>query len=248
MTIGEGTKMHVWEVLTRSDGNTAYGDVPISEVVDSVTGTPRVGLEIGCNCGATGAELKRRFPDLHYIGVETCAAAADIAKERLDQVITEDFLAWNGSLELPEDRPVDLVVATDVLEHLYNPWGTLKKIRSILSSDARLYATIPNVRNLWLLGELAKGNWNYERVGLLDITHIRFFTLATAIQMFESTGYEVLSVMAIKDARLPDLTPPPDQLVNVQTGELTLHALDQNAVMELTTLKFLIVATPLAAE
>lgn len=236
--------MHVWEVLTQPNENAQYWDTPILEVVESVTGTPSVGLEIGCNRGATGAELKRRFAGLHYIGVETCISAAAIAAERLDQVITEDFLTWTGSLQIPDARQVDLVVACDVLEHLYNPWATLKKIRGLVAPDAKVYATIPNVRNLWLLGELARGNWNYDRVGLLDITHIRFFTLKTAMEMFETTGYEIVSVTAMKDPRLPDLLPPLDQLADIRIENLTLHGLDHDAALELGAIRFLIVATP----
>lgn len=236
--------MHVWDVLSAHDDNSPYGDVPIGEVIGSIIGTPTVGLELGCNRGATGAELKRRYPGLYYAGVEINPDAAKVAAERLDEVVTEDFLAWRGKFAVPGGKPFDLVVATDVLEHLYNPWATLRKIRPLLAPDAKVYATIPNVRNAWLMGELARGDWNYERIGLLDITHIRFFTFKSAVALFQETGYKIHSAIAIRDPRLPEIAAPTDQPIDLRMDGLTLHNVDAQAFAELTAIKFLFIAEP----
>jgi Flp pilus assembly protein TadD len=230
-----------WRYLGAKDDDGAYTDVPIYEVIDEITEAPRTALELGCNRGATGAELKSRFPNLHYTGVEVCIEAARVAATRLDRVITEDFLGWNDTIA-PES--IDLVIATDVLEHLYDPWRTLEKIRPLLTGVARIYATIPNVRNLDLIDKLAAGDWTYSRTGLLDITHIRFFTLRTMLAMFEETGYEVVSVKAFADPTITGCALPEGMRGSISSRNVTIHNVDFDSALELSALKFLLIARP----
>jgi hypothetical protein len=78
-----------------------------------------------------------------------------------------------------------------VLEHLYDPWRALTRIRGWLATGTRVLASVPNIRNLVSLHELAAGAWEYGPHGVLDVTHVRFFTRATLRRLFEETGYAV---------------------------------------------------------
>jgi O-antigen biosynthesis protein len=125
----------------------------------------------------------------------------------------------------------------DVLEHLYDPWNLLLRVRPYLAPDAQIVASIPNARNLLLLDELAGGGFGYVEAGLLDVTHIRFFTKRSILAMFAETGYEIHQIYACEDARIPPFGDVPLP-VNLSTPALTLHNLDAAALVELRTIQF----------
>jgi predicted SAM-dependent methyltransferase len=84
-----------------------------------------------------------------------------------------------------------------VLEHLYDPWSTLKSHAKLLKPTGVINASIPNVQHWSLLDHVMRGQWNYTDHGLLDDTHIRFFTLATMGRMFANAGLKVDSVFGV---------------------------------------------------
>lgn len=92
----------------------------------------------------------------------------------------------------------DYIILGDVLEHLVNPWQVLESIRPYLKLDGHILACIPNVMHFSVLRNLLHGNWAYEASGLLDKTHIRFFTLNEIIKMFTDTGYKISSYQPIR--------------------------------------------------
>jgi len=135
-------------------------------------------LEIGCAGGATGKSLKEQLPVQSYVGVDISPEAAVIAKNYLDRVIVAnieetDLVAEHGI----SPGEFDLVLALDVLEHLYNPWDILAELTSFLKPGGYIVASIPNIQNITIVRDLIKGNWQYQDAGILDATHLRFFTL-----------------------------------------------------------------------
>lgn len=227
-----------WELLSRAAPEGAYPDSERPEMLGLVQGSPSRALELGCHRGAMGAALKRRHPGLNYTGIEINAEAAAVARTRIDEVIEQDFLTLDREHHPAFAQPFDLIVLADVLEHLYDPWRTLLELGAHLAPGGRVLASVPNARNYWLISELIKGNWTYSPASLLDITHIRFFTLRECQRMFAETGYRVDAVVATRDPRV-NLEGSFKAPVTVMTQWFALHDVDQQTATELSALQFL---------
>jgi len=147
-------------------------------------------VEVGCSSGAMGQAFLRQHPDAEYIGIELVEEYAARARERLSEVVV-------ANVEHLEDRtfevlrPTDCWIFGDVLEHLYDPWRTLKRVRESLGERGCVVACIPNAQHWSLQAQLNAGNLRYADTGLLDRTHIRFFTRKTIIELFDQCGYEI---------------------------------------------------------
>ncbi len=182
----------VWKTCLDIEGQEGghYHDYVNTNLLDLVDGTPRRALDLGCSTGAFGQALKQRHAGLAVTGIEPGRAASVIAAGRLDRVINarlEDVHFDDGL-----GGPFDLAIAADVLEHLQNPWDALVRLRAILAPGAQVLASVPNVRNLAvILDLLGNGTWDYQERGILDITHLRFFTFSDIQRMLEQTGYRI---------------------------------------------------------
>jgi O-antigen biosynthesis protein len=119
----------------------------------------------------------------------------------------------------------------------------LVKLRTCLTPDAHLYVSVPNVRNWWLINELIQGRWNYQTAGLLDVTHIRFFTLAECRRMFAETGYRIEQALMTRDPRVA-LTGNFLEPVTLMTPDFALYNVDAAMAQELSALQFLFVLRP----
>src|ERR1700758_829275 len=146
-----------------------YHDNPRVEIASFISEPPALVLDVGCGGGATGRVLKQKVPGIPVVGVESNAPAATQARQSLDDVIGEPIETAPVRERLRHER-VALVLLLDVLEHLYDPWRSLLKVRSWLAPGTRVLASVPNVRNLVTLDDLAAGRWEYDRNGVLDIT------------------------------------------------------------------------------
>jgi len=151
-------------------------------------------LEIGCGTGNTLKHIKIEKRCEWTGGVELFSAAAQEARSKIDVV-------YEGNIELME-LPVpldslDVILCLDVLEHLVDPWNLIMRLHHLLKQGGVLIASIPNVRYYQIsLSLLCLGQWNYTSEGCLDKTHLRFFTLATALQLIESSGLKIDKVQA----------------------------------------------------
>jgi hypothetical protein len=94
----------------------------------------------------------------------------------------------------------DVVVCGDVLEHLRDPLGLLRKARNWLRQDGRLIASVPNVRHHSVIRSLLDGNWTYEPAGLLDRDHLRFFTRREVEKLFYRAGFSISQVRVVPGA------------------------------------------------
>lgn len=146
-------------------------------------------LEIGCGEGNTLVELKKQGKAKFIAGVDII----DLNQaNRLDKFILADIESDN--INLPEEY-FDVIICADVLEHLKDPWSVLKKISKFLKPDGILLASIPNIREIKTLINIAiKGDFRYADKGILDKTHLRFFCKKNIIQLFKSSGYKIETI------------------------------------------------------
>ena len=151
-------------------------------------------IEIGCGSGNTLQWLKRERGCKWACGVELSRDAASKAKDKLDLLIEGNI----EHIELPfEKESFDLLLCLDVLEHLIDPWGVFKKLSVYIKRNGVVIVSIPNVRSMNVLAPLIiKGQWGYKDKGLLDSTHLRFFTRSTAITLVEHSGFKVDKVLS----------------------------------------------------
>ena len=244
---GEGEK-HVWQRYLGQENvsyQPNYHDNPRIDVVDRLGVVPKCVLEIGCGGGSTGKLIKERFPGATVIGIESNLQAADLARTRMDRVYGTTFEELNADApDFPKGR-IDVALLLDVLEHMYDPWRALVKLRTLLATGARVLASIPNVRNLILMDQLAQGRWRYEASGLLDITHIRFFTLKDMSRLFEETGFRILNSFRLAEGSLAKIPVPPEgETIDLHTDKMVLKRLSRQDVLELTATQFILLCEP----
>jgi 2-polyprenyl-3-methyl-5-hydroxy-6-metoxy-1,4-benzoquinol methylase len=173
-----------------------YFDTLRDEIEPLVPASPAVVMDIGCGKGVTSHWLKQIRPNITTVGVEIDRSVAAIAASVVDTVLVIDIDKGMEALASYEGR-VDLLLLLDVLEHLHDPWARLMEFKSLLAPSGVVIASIPNVRNLKVLGPLlVKGEWRYQSSGILDRTHLRFFTRRTVIELFAGAGYEIQAIAA----------------------------------------------------
>lgn len=149
-------------------------------------------LEVGCAGGATGRELKDRgIPEI--VGIEVIEEIARSARPHYQALYVGDVEV----LDLPfEERHFDCILYGDVLEHLKDPWELLKKQSRLLKNDGTIIISIPNIRHYRIIKKLVfKGQWEYTDDGIMDRTHLRFFTLGSVRSMIENAGFEIRAIV-----------------------------------------------------
>lgn len=154
-------------------------------------------LEIGCGSGDTGRAALAQGLCASYTGVELFPAAAASARQHLSEVVEGDIervaLPWKPAR-------FDAVLMSEVLEHLLDPWAAVKRIAPFLKPGALVMASSPNVSQFRMLKNLLADRWDLTDSGLMDRTHLRWFTAASYSRMFEDAGIRV--------DQLESLSPP----------------------------------------
>lgn len=169
-------------------------------MLDFIPQTVSRVLEIGCGVGNFASLLKERNK-VEVWGVELNKDAAKEAERKLDKVIVANF--ENDVIDIPKNF-FDCIVFNDVLEHLINPWNVLTISKMYLSKEGYIVASIPNVRYFMNIKRLLKHKeWNYENDGVLDNTHLRFFTIKSIIAMFQNAGFEIVKIEGINSMQFP---------------------------------------------
>ena len=155
-------------------------------------------LDVGTASGYLGAILSDRGHSV--VGIESDAAIAEKAKAYYDSFHLADL----ESYEFPYQREFDYILFADVLEHLREPAAALRRCLPALKESGKIIISVPNVANLFVRLSLLFGRFEYMDRGILDRTHLRFFTFRSLDKMLNEASCRVLRVIA---------TPLPLQIV-----------------------------------
>jgi SAM-dependent methyltransferase len=203
-----------------------YYDNPRPEMMRYVPAGTRTILDVGCGRGAFAAAVKQALGATAW-GIEREPAAARIAATRLDRLIERDI-----SAALPELPAAffDCISFNDVLEHLPDPYSVVAEVGRLLTPRGVVVASLPNVRHWPVALDLVwRGRWDYQDWGVLDRTHLRFFTRRTMVALFEERGFH---------AELHGINGPPSRV-----GRLAARLLPPR-FQDMQFQQFAVVATP----
>lgn len=155
-------------------------------------------LEIGCATGFMGKYLKK-VKTCEVFGVEIGQEEAKIARKYLDKVIHADIEDPQTARDITTLGRFDIVFSSALIEHLKDPWTALRTWKQFLKKDGSLIITTSNIAHWSMRLQLLQGKFAYQQYGILDNTHLRFFTTETFQQLVLNCGYtiDVFSIDAV---------------------------------------------------
>jgi len=193
-------------------------------------------LDVGCGEGILGKRLLEKGAE-EVVGIEVDPIASKRANENLSRVIKGDVTC----LELQyEDGYFDCIIFADILEHLKEPLSTLRRFKHYLADSGSIVASIPNVRYYGVLNMLVEGHWKYQDSGILDRTHLRFFTMKDMESLFTEAGYEITGITANIDPAYSSLHDPLSG--EISFGRVNLKGLSHEELKDLFIIQYLIKA------
>ncbi len=157
------------------------------EIQELIKSTSKTILDVGCAEGLLSGEVKEKL-HAEVWGIEVVEAVAKKAELILDKVLC---MGIDEAIPLLPNKYFDTIIFADVLEHLVNPEDVLKKIGEKLRDDGEIIISLPNIGHWSTILNLLQGEWEYQDAGILDKTHLRFFTRSSINRMIENTGYRV---------------------------------------------------------
>lgn len=205
------------------------------EVIDLVPQSVMRILEVGCAAGETGGALKRQNPAREVVGVEYSDKAAQQAAKLLDRV----FVGDSERLELPyPEGYFDCIIYSDVLEHLRDPDALLKRHKLLLAPDGMMVMSIPNLQHVSVLNQLMEGRFTYRDEGLLDRTHIHFFTLHEIQEMLKRCGLAA----ALMQGKRADNVYQEGSKGTLRIGRWQIDSLSESEMLNFFVFQYLVVA------
>ncbi len=176
-------------------------DVTNSELLERIPLDASIVLDVGCGTGSLGAAYRRLNPRSRLLGIEKDTSAAELAAQRLDEVAVVDV--EREMLPFALDRPIDCIIYGDVLEKLYDPWRVLRRHMEALSDEGTILISVPNLEHWSFVDRLLRGTWKYESGGLLDETHVRWFSLETMREGLQALGLVLYDVYPLVSEAKP---------------------------------------------
>ncbi len=191
-------------------------------------------LDVGCGEGLLGKRLLEKGAG-EVVGIEIAPEICGIARGNLTNVICGNI----EDMALPfEEGYFDCIIFADVLEHMKEPLSLLKRLRKNLSDSGVVVASIPNVGYYGILHMLSQGHWTYQDSGILDKTHLRFFTRKEIGTLFADAGLEITGMTANIDPLYDRLSDPYSD--EVTFGRVTLRGLKPDEIQDLFVVQYII--------
>ena len=228
----------------RSAKQSSYYGFSRPEVIEAIAAhslpTARI-LEIGCANGSTGALIKKNLPVEYYVGVDISEDAAIKAAAVLDKAFAANVEADDLTALGIEKVSFDVIIALDVLEHLRDPWDTLARLTEYLKQGGHVVASIPNVQNISVVADLVNGKWEYADAGILDATHLRFFTRESISRMFSGAGLSIKQIESILNPKI-EMHQIKASGNAISMGNLQISNLTRKQMIDFFTYQFMITA------
>ena len=165
-------------------------------------------LDVGCSSGKLGEALKKE-KDVYVVGLDIDAADVELAKKNLD----EAFVLNAEHDDLESLGRFDVIIMADVVEHLVDPVGVLKKLKPLLKAQGRFVFSIPNMANVTTRIEVLRGRFEYKDFGLLDRTHLHFYDEEEVNRVLRASGFEVVKT----DCTIREI---PESILEKSLGEI----------------------------
>ncbi len=225
------------------DGQRDYFRQERKDVEAIIPDSARKILDLGSGAGLLGKRLLQRGAE-EVVGIEIDYQACEEARQNLSQVISGDI----EDIDLPfEEKSFDCIIFADVLEHLKDPLSVLKRLKKYLADTGVVIASIPNVRYFCVINMLVNGRWEYEDSGILDRTHLRFFTKKEMEMLFSEAGFEITGISE------SSLHPKYYELNgsaqgNISFGRVSLSGLNDTEMRDLFVGQYLIRARKVGTE
>jgi len=169
---------------------TPIHEVHNDELLKLIPVSVRKIVEVGCSSGALAREYKKINASCEYIGIEIDSDYGQLADQYCDSVIIGDCELFDNDF-FQRHSDADCWIFADVLEHLKDPWRILRSINTVLCKDGIVVACIPNIQHWSVQSRISTGDFRYQDIGMLDRTHLRWFTRKTIIEMFEEAGFAI---------------------------------------------------------
>ncbi len=199
-------------------------------------------LDVGCGEGILGSNLLHKGAK-EVTGIELSREVCDRAKDNLTNVICGDI----EKLDLNFKKEYfDCMIFADILEHLKDPLSVLKKCSEYLSDSGCVVISLPNVGYYGIIDMLAQGHWTYGNHGILDRTHLRFFTRKEIETLFSSAGFEITGISFNMNPAYENLDDP--YAGNISFGRVELSGLSPEEVRDLFVFQYIIRAQKIGCD
>lgn len=174
------------------DKNDSFGggiNVPLYSVISSFELNGKNILSLGCGSAALEEKLEKEY-NCKVTGLDYDKNAIELAKKKISKAFTFNLEKDSLNTVLKKDK-FNIVILADILEHLRNPEKVLTEIKEFLSKDGLIITSIPNIANWSVRLKLLFGEFNYTSHGLLDKTHLKFYTLKNAKRLICNNNYKI---------------------------------------------------------
>lgn len=167
---------------------------PVSDLLQRIPLSARTVLDVACGRGDLLAAYGLMNPTARLLGIDADPASARVARQHLSEVMVTDIEANPLPFNVPEG--LDCIVYATILEHLRDPWALLRRHAELLTPNGMMLACLPNMEHWSFAERLLRGGWDYQAAGLMDRSHLRWFSLESARRSFIEAGLTPCEVHA----------------------------------------------------
>lgn len=200
-------------------------------------------VDVGCAHGAFARAVRATSPHRRVTGIDIDPDYIAVAARHCNESFAVDIETIGGA-DFARLASADCWVFGDCLEHLRDPWAVLRRVRAAIPSDGCVLVCLPNAQHWSVQWRLLTGNFRYEDSGLMDRTHIRWFTRITMLEMFEATGWRVDAGLS----RQADSEQQQRALTALRAWSLGVGADVDQALADARPIQYLFRLVPIAGE